>query len=94
MKRWQFSLLLIVGLACICLSLVTIVFARQNQKLQAEVQAQQVTINKGAVSQQIGANLLREMGAAAQTDDKLKQLLKDHGYNLSTNSSAAPVPAP
>ncbi len=94
MQRWQFTLLLIVGLACICLSLVTIVFARENQKLQAEVQAQQVTINKGAVSQQIGTNLMREMGAAAQSDDKMKQLLKDHGYNISTNSSAAPAPTP
>ncbi|MBA3832508.1 MAG: hypothetical protein H0X34_11580 [Chthoniobacterales bacterium] len=94
MKRWQFSLLLVVGLACFILSLVSIVFARQNQKLQVEVQAQQVTINRGAVSQQIGANLLREMGAAAQTDDKIKQLLKDHGYNISTNASAAPRPPP
>lgn len=92
MKRWQFTLLLIVGLACFCLSLVTIAFARQNQKLQAQVQAQQATINKGAVSQQIGANLMREMAAVAQTDDKMKQLLTDNGYNL--NSSALPTPAP
>ncbi len=92
MKRWQFSLLLVVGLACLCLSLVTIVFARQNQKLQAEVQAQQAIINKGALSQQIGTNLLREMGTAAQTDDKMKDLLKENGYNFSANPMPSATP--
>lgn len=92
MKRWQFFLLLIVGLACLCLSLVTIVFARQNQKLQAEVQAQQAIINKGALSQQIGTNLLREMGTAAQTDDKMKDLLKENGYNFSVNPMSSGTP--
>lgn len=92
MKRWQFSLLLVVGVACLCLSLVTIVFARQNQKLQAEVQTQQVTINKGALSQQIGTNLLREMGNAAQSDDKMKDLLKTNGYNFTSNPMPSATP--
>ncbi len=84
---------MIVAVACICLTLVSIVFARQNQKLQAEVQAQQVLINKGALSQQIGANLVREMGAVAQTDEKMRELLRENGYNLSSGSAAAsPTP--
>jgi Na+-translocating ferredoxin:NAD+ oxidoreductase RnfG subunit len=91
MKRWQFTLLLAIGIACICLSLVTIVFARQNRQLQEAVQAQQAMINKGALSQQIGANLLREMAAAAQTDEKMRQLLKDNGYNL---NPAVPASSP
>ncbi len=94
MKRWQFFLLLLVGIACVCLSLVTIVFARQNQKLQAEVQAQQATINKGALSQQIGANLLREMASSAQNDERMKDLLKRTGYNFSANPAAPLPPAP
>ncbi len=87
MKRWQFALLMIIAVACVCLTLVSVVFARQNQKLQADVQAQQVIINKGALSQQIGTNLLREMAAAAQSDAKMKQLLQDNGYNLSASST-------
>jgi signal transduction histidine kinase len=87
MRRWQFTLLMVVAVACVCLTLVSIVFARQNQKLQAAVQAQQALINKGALSQQIGANLLREMGAVAQSDDKMKQLLQDNGYNISSKGS-------
>lgn len=91
MKHWQFILLLIVGVVSLCLSLVSIVFARQNQILQGEVQAQQTLINKGSLSQQIGANLLRDMNAVAQTDDKMKKLLRDNGYNFSAPS---PSPAP
>ncbi len=92
MKRSQFTLLLAIGIACICLSLVTIVFARQNRQLQEAVQAQQAIINKGALSQQIGTNLLREMAAVAQTDDKMRQLLKDNGYNLNSAPAASPNP--
>jgi cell division protein YceG involved in septum cleavage len=93
MTRWHFVLLVTIGVVCLCLSLVTIVFARQNRKLQEAVQAQQAIINKGAVSQQIGTNLLREMAAAAQTDEKIRQLLEASGYNPSATPAAA-LPAP
>ncbi len=92
MKRGQFTLLMIIGAACLCLSLVTVVFARQNRKLQEAVQEQQVIINKGTLSQQIGTNLVREIAVAAQTDDKLRQLLQDNGLNISPAPSAAPNP--
>lgn len=82
-----------IGLACLCLSLVSIVFAHQNRRLQKAVQAQQAIINKGALSQQIGTNLLREMAAAAQTDEKMRQLLAASGYNPS-GTPAAVAPAP
>ncbi len=92
MKRWQFLLLLTIGLACVCLSLVTIVFARQNRKLQETVQTQQTAINKGAVSQQIGSNLVREMAAASQTDEKIRDLLKANGFTVSTEAPAPSAP--
>jgi Na+-translocating ferredoxin:NAD+ oxidoreductase RnfG subunit len=90
MRPWQFMLLLVIGIACVCLSLVTIVFARQNRQLQEALQAQQTLINKGALSQQVGNNLLREMAALAQTDEQMHKLLQDHGFNL----SASPTPRP
>jgi hypothetical protein len=92
MKRWQFSVLLTLGILCLCLSLVTIVFARENRRLQESVQAQQVIINKGNLSQQLGTNLVREMATVAPSDEKMKTLLQDNGFNLS--SGPAPAPAP
>lgn len=92
MNRSEFSLLLTLGLLCLCLSLVTIIFASQNRKLQETVQAQQAIINKGSLSQQLGANLLREMGAVAQTDEKMRALLQENGYSVSSNPATAPAP--
>ena len=92
MKRWQFTILLTLSIVCLCLSLVTIVFAAQNRQLQDTVQAQQTIINKGALSQQIGVNLLREMTAVAQTDEKMRTVLQDNGYSVSSNPSASPGP--
>ena len=93
MKHWQFVLLTTIGVACLCLSLVTIVFAHQNRKLQEAVQAQQAMINKGALSQQIGANLLRELATIAATDEKMRELLNASGYNSSlTPAALSPVP--
>ena len=82
-----------IGVACLCFSLVTIVFAHQNRKLQEAVQAQQAIINKGALSQQIGANLLRELAAIAPTDEKMRELLEASGYNPSATPAGA-LPAP
>ena len=79
-----------VGVICLCLSLVTIVFSRQNRKLQEVVQAQQALMNKGALSQQIGTNLVREMATAAQTDDKMRQLLKDNGFTFNAQPEVSP----
>jgi hypothetical protein len=57
------------------------------------VQAQQAIINKGALSQQIGANLLRELAAIASTDEKMRDLLEASGYNSSmTPAAVSPVP--
>lgn len=92
MKRWQFSLLMMIAVACLILSLVTIVFARENRKLQEAVQGQQAVINKGALSQQIGTNLVREMATVAQTDEKMRELLQANGFNLTPAASAAPSP--
>lgn len=82
-----------MGVACLCLSLITIVFAHQNRKLQEAVQAQQAIINKGALSQQIGANLVRELAGIAPTDEKMRDLLNASGYNSSV-TPAATSPAP
>ncbi len=92
MKRWQFLLLLVMGIASLCLCLITIVFAYENRKLQTTVQTQQTVINKGALSQQIGVNLLREMATVAQHNEKMRALLRANGYNVAVQPAATPTP--
>ncbi|MEO7167406.1 MAG: hypothetical protein ABI016_10255 [Chthoniobacterales bacterium] len=94
MTRWQFSVLLTLGIACLCLSLVTIVFSRENRKLQESVQTQQAIINKGTLSQQLGANLVREMAAVAQNNEKMRILLQENGFKLSAAASPATAASP
>ena len=92
MKRREFITLLTIGIVCVCLSLISIAFARQNRKLQEAVQLQQAAINKGSLSQQIGNNLRRELAVAAQHDEKIRKLLADNGYELAPAPSPTPGP--
>ena len=94
MTRWQFLLTTLLSLVCLGLSIAVILSARTNQKLQAEIQGQQMEINKGTQSQQIGTNLVRDIAVAATKNDNLKDLLSRNGFTLTQNPSPAPSPAP
>ena len=89
------------------LSIVLFFFGSANQSLQqdvqkqqAELQKQQEQINKGeAISQKVGPELLRDMAISSIKDEKMKQLLAKHGYNVATptpgaSPAAAASPAP
>jgi hypothetical protein len=92
MARWQFVVALILGLICVGLSGALIVSGQSNQGLQAELQAQQIEINKGIHSQQIGTNLVRDIAMAAAKNEKLRDLLTRHGFTLRENPTPAPTP--
>ena len=92
MSRLQFLITSILGLVCLLLSVIVIIYGRSNQKLQAQVQAQQVEINKGIQSQQIGANLVRDIAVAATKNEKLKDLLARNGFTLNANATPSASP--
>lgn len=53
------------------------------QTKQQQLQVQQEQINAGnTISQQVGPALLREMAIVSAKDDKMKKLLKNHGYEI------------
>jgi hypothetical protein len=58
----------------------------QQQVLQAkqqQLQVQKATIDRGAtISQQVGPALLRDMATLSLKNEKLKNLLAKHGYNV------------
>lgn len=60
---------------------------------QTQLQAQQEEINKGATSQQIGVNLLKEIAAASVKDENLKDVLTKSGYTVTVNASPTPAPS-
>jgi hypothetical protein len=93
MKQIQFYIGTALGAACLALSIAAVVLQNSNEKLQteaqakaqSEIQAQQPEINKGAMSQQIGNNLLRDMVQSAVKNEKMKAVLAKNGINLQVN---------
>jgi len=88
MKPAQFYLLIIVGAACLILTIVGMALRKSNQHLQAEVQQQQEEINRGNTSQQMWQTLVRDIASVAGSDSKLKDVLIRQGFTI------APAPSP
>lgn len=86
MKMWQFVIALILGLVCAGLSAFGILTGMSNQRLQGELQQQQLEISRGNLSQQVGTNLVREIASKAGTNAALKDLLTRNGFVLNENA--------
>ena len=82
MKMWQFVIALILGFICLGLSSFGIITGITNQKLQSDIQVQQLEINKGNLTQQVGTNLVREIAAKAANNENLKNLLIRNGFTF------------
>ncbi len=88
MNTKQFYIAAAAAAICLILSLSLIFFARGNQQLQQQLQNQQNEINRGSASQQIGTQVLQEMGQVALTDARMKDVLAKNGYNVTVNPPA------
>jgi cell division protein YceG involved in septum cleavage len=88
MKPTQFYIGVALGVACLVLSIASVAMGQFNQRLQTEAQTQQMEINKGNTSQQIGTNLLREMGQSAVKNEKMKAVLSRNGFNVQVTPEA------
>ncbi len=91
MRNWQF--LAATGLAVATLVLVFALMAVNGsaQALQMELARQQEEINRGNLSQQIGANLVREMGGVAVRNEKMREVLSRNGYTLQQQPTQQPA---
>lgn len=94
MKLPQFIVAVILSAMPLILVIILIFMGHTNQGLEAQVQAQQEEINKGAASRQIGVNLLKEIAQASVKDAKLKDVLTRSGYTVTINASPSPSPSP
>jgi predicted Holliday junction resolvase-like endonuclease len=91
MKPPLFIASVILALIPLILTINLIFMGQKNQSLQAELQSQQVEINRGQMSHDIGVNILKEVGQASIKDSKLKDMLNRLGYSVQMSS---PSPAP
>ncbi len=59
------------------------VIRKDLQEQEEALRAQQILIDKGnALSQQVGPNLLRDMTLLANKDERIRDLLANHGLNV------------
>lgn len=116
MKPSEFLVTLALASICLVLSIAVIWQGQSSISLNASVQSRiaeiqsqaqqrQLEINRGAQSQQIGTNILRDIAAATYNangsvkNEKLKDLLTRNGISVTVNqnpqnpSTSQPTPA-
>ena len=92
MKAGSYFLVLLMGTACVILTVGLIVMAYANQQFQAKLQAQQQALNQGVLGQQgqqISAGVLQDLSDAAVDNPDIRQLLEKNGYR---QAAARPWP--
>ena len=104
MKAAEYYICLALGAIAMVLAVLVFFTGRSTEALQARLTAQQEEINKGSMSQQVGANLLRDTAQVAVTNPRMRELLQRNGITLSPApaptapaapaATPAPVPAP
>ena len=97
MKSSQYMLCLLTGALCLLSSVLLIVFSRSIQATQGRLQAQQLEINRGTQSLQIGSKLVQDLAQNSAQFPQLRQLLAKNGINVTFNQQQgqqqAPAPA-
>ena len=91
MKPGPYFVLLLLGVACVGLTVALIVMAQTNQQLQAESQTRQQALNQGILgqqAQQISGGVIQDLTSAAAGNSAIRQLLEKHGYRVPSSRSA------
>ena len=93
MKSIPYVIVLLLSVACVVLSVSLVQTIRVNQRVQAELQANQQLLNNGILGpqgQQIGNNLLQDMANTATRNADMRQLLAKYGYQIQPATNAVP----
>ncbi len=78
-------LAIILSAGCLAVTAFLVVIGQVTQAQQMRLGRQQDEINRGALCQQVGANLLRDMGQVAIQNERMRDLLQRHGFTLTVN---------
>ncbi len=90
MNTRQYVIALVLSAGCLVFGILLVMLGQSSQRLQNDLSQQQEEINRGSMSQQIGQNLLRDMGQAALNNEKMRGVLKKNGFDVNPTPSAVP----
>lgn len=87
MKPAHFYISTTLAVLCLLLAIVLVIIASANRGIERGLAEQQMVINRGQVSQQIGSALVRDLAGSSVSNTRIKELLSKHGINVSVNNS-------
>jgi len=97
MKLWQYTTGIILGVACVGLSITIVIIAKSNMVLQDSIQIRQQQLNNsvlGQQAQQITGNILQDMATTGAKNAKMRELLAKYGYSVPAAPAASSVKEP
>jgi len=96
MKSVHYFICLAISGLCLLMTVLLFLVGQSASGLQTTLAQQQEEINKGSMSQQVGANLLRDMIQLAVTNNnpRLFELLRRSGISVQAQPAAPPPAAP
>lgn len=89
MKPWQFYLSTTLAGLTLLLTIALLVITTSNRTLERGLQDQQVNINRGQMSQQVGTAVVQDLAQLSITNSKVKDLLSKHGITVNQNTPPA-----
>lgn len=94
LRRWQFTILVLLGSAALLLAIGNGVLFTQNRAAQAEVNARQQFLQQTAGLESLYREIVKALAelAVKNNDSQLLQMLGTQGINVSVNAPAAPAP--
>jgi hypothetical protein len=87
MKPPHFYISTTLAVLCLICSLALVIIASANRSIERGLADQQMVINRGQVSQQIGTALVRDLAGSSVGNSKIKDLLAKHGINVTVNNA-------
>ena len=94
MKAVKFYVSAAIAGLCLLFSVLLLLLGQSSARLQNTLNQQQEEINRGSMSQQVGVNLLRDMGQVALNNPRMREVLAKNGYTIAPAPQPQPVPAP
>jgi len=87
MKSFEFAIVTGLGGLCLVAAVALVVITSANRSIERGLQEQQLMINRGQVSQQIGAAIVRDLAGLSVNNAKIRDLLSRNGINVTVNSN-------
>ena len=80
MKDWEYNVLLVLSVCCLILAVWIIGVGRGNERLQSKLQGQQMDIERGNMSRQMGSRIIHDMITAGSTNSSMRVILEKYGF--------------